>query len=545
MDSSASAEARLDTDLGPYHIDAVIGRGGMGVVYLAEQPSLGRNVALKILPPELAEDTDFRARFIRESKMAAAIDDPNILPIHEAGEIDGVLFIAMRYVEGTDLEERLKSGALQPDLAVHLLGQVASALDAAHGRGLIHRDVKPANILIATGPRDDRGEHAYLADFGLTKSRSIDTSLTRAGTLLGTLDYMAPEQLEGRELDGAADQYALAAIAFRALTGQLPFARDSEVALITAHLTEPPPSASALEPRLPTAVDAVIRRGMAKAAGDRYPTCAALVGDLRRALDTKGVAGDVERDRGERRWKLIALVGSGFLALVAIAAWLGEVGAADQATPSPSSALATSPAAATGAPSAATGAPAGSATAVAFPDPNEEALLALLTPELRADCERGSYAAVSGDTPTAPGGPGQPGPIGAAPAAPRAVPVASLSCPQIAASGANLLLIRDFGASTNLGKGGFTVAGAIGAVAGRQGAAGGICDKDTTRVNGRWERAGIDSGAIVCFTDAATGDAVIYWSYEDDAILVRAVNQRGDTAALYDYFLETARFIAP
>jgi serine/threonine-protein kinase len=538
MGSSTSADARLGTDLGPYHIEAVIGRGGMGVVYLAEQPSLGRKVALKILPPELAEDIDFRARFIRESKMAAAIDDPNILPIHEAGEIDGVLFIAMRYVEGSDLEARLKSGALPPDEAVHLLGQVASALDAAHARGLIHRDVKPANILIAHAPGDDRGEHAYLADFGLTKSRGVDTSLTRAGTLLGTLDYMAPEQLEGRELDGAADQYALAAIAFQALTGQLPFARDSEVALITAHLSAPPPSASALEPGLPTAVDAIIARGMAKAPGGRYPTCAAFVGGLRRALETKGVDGDVERTRGERRWKLIALVGSGFLALVAIVAWLGEVGATDEATPSPSSAPATSP-------SAATGAPVGSAAAVAFPDPNEAALLALLTPELRADCERGSYAAVSGDVPSAPGGPAQPGPIGAAPAAPRAVPVASLSCPQIATSGANQLLIRDFGAATNQGKGGFTVAGAIGAVAGKQGAAGGICDKDTTRVNGRWDRAGIDSGAIVCFTDAATGDAVIYWSYEDDAILVRAVNQRGDTAALYDYFLETARFIAP
>ncbi len=171
--------------------------------------------------------------------------------------------------------------------------------------------------------------------------------------------------------------------------------------------------------------------------------------------------------------------------------------------------------------------------------------LALLTPELQAACERGPYAAVSVDVPSAPGGPPQPGPVGAAPAVPRAVPVASLSCPQIATSGANLLQIRDFGASTNQGKVGFTVEGAISAVAGKQGAAGGICGKDTTRVNGRWDRAGIDSGAIVCFTDAATGDAVIYWSYEDDAILVRAVNQRGDTAALYDYFTTTKRLIAP
>ncbi len=299
MGSSPTTDARVGADLGPYHIEAIIGRGGMGVVYLAEQPSLGRKVALKILPPELAEDADFRARFIRESKMAAAIDDPNILPIHEAGEIDGVLFIAMRYVEGTDLEARLKSGALPPDRAVHLLGQVASALDAAHARGLIHRDVKPANILIANALGDDRGEHAYLADFGLTKSRGVDTSLTRAGTLLGTLDYMAPEQLEGRELDGAADQYALAAIAFRALTGRLPFARDSEVALITAHLNEPPPSASAVEPTLPGDIDAVIARGMAKAPGDRYPSCAAFVSIFARPSRHPPRRLDVGQARGD------------------------------------------------------------------------------------------------------------------------------------------------------------------------------------------------------------------------------------------------------
>ncbi len=165
--TAPSPDPRIGTDLGPYRIERVIGRGGMGVVYLAEQPSLGRKVALKILPPELAEDADFRARFISESKMAAAIDDPNILPIHEAGEIDGVLFIAMRYVEGSDLEQRLRAGAIEPREVIHLLSQVASALDAAHARGLIHRDVKPANILVAASPGDGRGEHAYLADFGL------------------------------------------------------------------------------------------------------------------------------------------------------------------------------------------------------------------------------------------------------------------------------------------------------------------------------------------------------------------------------------------
>ena len=531
-------DPRIGTDLGPYRIEAVIGRGGMGVVYLAEQPSLGRKVALKILPPELAGDADFRARFERESKMAAAIDDPNILPIHEAGEIDGVLFIAMRYVEGTDLEQRLHDGAIAPDQVVHLLGQVASALDAAHARGLIHRDVKPANILIAAAPGDDRGEHAYLADFGLTKSRGIDTSLTRAGTLVGTLDYMAPEQLEGRDLDGAADQYALAAIAFRALTGRLPFARDSEVALITAHLKDPPPSANALMPGLPSGVDAVIARGMAKAPGDRYPTCTAFMADLRSALGMGADGGDDSDERRlVKRWTLIAVVGSGILAVAGIIGWLDAVGGMSDATPSvpPTEATAPSLAAAT---------PGASPTLGVYPNQAEAALLAILTAPLRDACERGSYAAVQGDAPNA-GVPGLPGAGGALGAAARALPLASLSCTQTAASGANLLQIKDFGDATNLGKTGFTAEAAVSAVAARQGTTGGTCSRDVTRVNGRWERSGVDAGAIVCFIDIPTGDAVIYWSYEDDAILVRAVNQRGDTAALYDYFLETARFIAP
>jgi serine/threonine-protein kinase len=537
--TASSADPRIGTDLGPYRIEAVIGRGGMGVVYLAEQPSLGRKVALKILPPELAEDADFRARFIRESRMAAAIDDPNILPIHEAGEIAGVLFIAMRYVEGTDLEQRLRGGALPADQVVHLLGQVASALDAAHARGLIHRDVKPANILIAGALGDDRGEHAYLADFGLTKSRGGETDLTRAGSLLGTLDYMAPEQLEGRELDGMADQYALAAIAFRALTHRLPFPRDSDVAVITAHLHEPPPSASALAPDLPGEVDAVITRGMAKAPGDRYGSCGEFMAELRRALDPATGRRPTEVEPGRvHPWTLIAVVGSAALALIAVFTWF--VGLGDPGGSAPSSA--SSQAAAI---SPATQGPAASPTDRAFPDPAERALLALLPPALAAECERGSYAASSGDVPSAPGGPVQPGPIGAAPAASEAAPVASLSCPLTAASGANLIQVKDFGNATNLGKHGFTTEGAVSGVAARQGTTGGECSRDVTRVNGRWQRSGVDAGAIVCFIDIPTGDAVIYWSYEDDAILVRAVNQRGDVAALYDYFLETARFIAP
>ncbi len=277
-------DPRVGTDLGPYRIEAVIGRGGMGVVYRAEQARLGRKVALKIVSPEVASDPNARARFLRESQMAAAIDHPNILPIHEADEVHGVLFIAMRLVEGTDLAARLRDGALSPPAAIAILAQVASALDAAHARGLVHRDVKPANILLAPGLGADQGDHVYLTDFGLTKRGGADSSLTAVGGFAGTLDYIAPEQVDGRDLDGRADQYSLACMAFECLTGHLPFARDTDIAIAMAHLKDPPPSAASLKPELSSAIDEVLARGLAKAREDRYPTCMAFAGDLRDAL---------------------------------------------------------------------------------------------------------------------------------------------------------------------------------------------------------------------------------------------------------------------
>ena len=281
-------DPRLGTELGPYRIEAVIGRGGMGVVYLAEQARLGRKVALKIVSPEFSDDPKARARFLRESQMAAAIDHPNILPIYEADEADGVLFIAMRLVEGTDLAARLAAGPLDARAAAAILAQVAGALDAAHARGLVHRDVKPANILLSLGAGADQGDHAYLTDFGLTKRGGSDTSLTAAGGFAGTLAYIAPEQVDGREIDGRADQYSLACMAFECLTGQVPFVRETDIATAMAHIKDPPPSALALQPALPAAVDAVLARGMAKAPDDRYPTCGAFMADLRGALGLTG-----------------------------------------------------------------------------------------------------------------------------------------------------------------------------------------------------------------------------------------------------------------
>jgi serine/threonine protein kinase len=241
---TARPDPRVGSDLGPYRIEALIGRGGMGVVYLATHAGLDRKVALKLLAPDYADDDAFRARFLRESRMAAAIDHPNIIPIYEAGEVEGTYFLAMRYVAGTDLETRLRGGPLEPKEAVHLLGQLASALDAAHEQGLIHRDVKPANVLLAAGRGVERVDHAYLTDFGLTKHRGSQSGLTQGGAFMGTLTYIAPEQIEGKPVDGRTDEYGLACVAFECLTGRVPFARDTDIAIAMAHLRDGPPSAT-------------------------------------------------------------------------------------------------------------------------------------------------------------------------------------------------------------------------------------------------------------------------------------------------------------
>ena len=277
-------DPRVGSDLGPYRIEQVLGRGGMGVVYLATQASLGRKVALKVLAPNLVDEERSASGSSASRRWRLPIDHPNILPIYEAGAVDGVYFLAMRYVEGTDLEGRLRGGPLSPLSTIQLLAQVASALDAAGEVGLVHRDVKPANILIASGKGIERADHAYLTDFGLTKHRGSQTGLTQSGAFMGTLDYIAPEQVEGREVDGRTDQYSLACVAFHCLTGQTPFPRDTDIAIAMAHLHDRPPSASGLRPEVAEATDAVLARGMAKKPDERFPTSEAFVGALRQAL---------------------------------------------------------------------------------------------------------------------------------------------------------------------------------------------------------------------------------------------------------------------
>ncbi|MEV7382293.1 serine/threonine-protein kinase [Streptomyces lydicus] len=267
-----------------YLLQDEIGRGGMAVVYRAEDLRLGRTVAVKLLAPELARNDTFRKRFTHESRVAAAIDHPHIVPVFEAGETEGMLYIAMRYVQGRDLAALLdRDGPLPLETACRIALQVASALDAAHAHDLVHRDVKPGNILVAEGTDSDRPEHVYLTDFGLTKKSLSLTGFTSVGQFVGTLDYVAPEQISGRPVDGRCDVYSLACVLFEMLTGGPPFRRDDDMALLWAHQYDPPPAVTGLRPDLPPAVDAVFAQSLAKAPADRYETCRGFVAAVRAA----------------------------------------------------------------------------------------------------------------------------------------------------------------------------------------------------------------------------------------------------------------------
>jgi hypothetical protein len=266
-----------------YRLEEKIGQGGMAVVFRARDERLGRLVALKILAPVLAADEAFQRRFIRESQAAAAVDDPHIIPVFEAGEADGVLFIAMRYVPGGDAGSLVhRAGPMPPGRAAAIISSVASALDAAHAVGLLHRDVKPANMLVDILP--GRPDHVYLSDFGLSKGAVPSAPMTGTGQVLGTLDYIAPEQIEGKPVDGRADQYALACAAFELLTGAPPFRRDEAMAVMYAQLSQPPPRLTSRRPDLLAAADGVLAKALAKAPADRYASCGEFADALRGAF---------------------------------------------------------------------------------------------------------------------------------------------------------------------------------------------------------------------------------------------------------------------
>ncbi len=267
-----------------YRLEEQIGSGGMAVVYRAHDLRLERRVALKILAPGLARDQAFRQRFLEESRAAAAVDHPNIITIFEAGEAHGVLFIAMRYVQGGDLRTLIdRAGTLSAVRVARIVAQLASALEAAHARGLVHRDVKPTNVLLDEAAGSDQRDHVYLSDFGLSKQSLAAADLTSAGQFLGTVDYVAPEQIEGRPVDGRADLYALACATFEMLCGAPPFDRDQGLAVLWAQLSDPPPALTARRPDLPPAVDEVFVKALAKSPSDRYATCHDFAAALRAA----------------------------------------------------------------------------------------------------------------------------------------------------------------------------------------------------------------------------------------------------------------------
>jgi hypothetical protein len=308
--STRSIQPDIGTDFVGYRIEELIGRGGMGVVYRAYDLRLKRTVALKLVAPERALDERFRARFERETELAMTLEHPNVVPIYDAGEVDGRLYLAMRLVDGSDLRTLLRAegGSLSPERAFAICRQVGSALDAAHAKGLVHRDVKPSNVLVAA---DD---HVYVADLGLGRrvAESADDEP------LGTPAYLAPEQIEGLPVDARTDIYALGCLFFECLTGAPPFARDSKLALAWAHLEEEPPRASASNADLPPAIDDVLARALAKEPADRYASCGDLMRDAQQALG-------LGRGADPRRRRLLLVAALVLAVLLAAAITAGAV----------------------------------------------------------------------------------------------------------------------------------------------------------------------------------------------------------------------------
>ena len=292
MMADTTTDPHLGRVVAGYRIEERIGRGGMGLVYRAEHLKLRRRAAIKIIAPELAETEGFHERFNREARIAAALQHPNIVTVYDAGEADGLLYLAMQYIDGSDLSTVLRSQRrLRPYRAIDVCRQVAAALDAAHSQGLIHRDIKPANVLI-------EGRTAFLTDFGLTKRiEGTQTQLTQAGDVVGTIHYVAPEQIEGGRVDARTDIYSLGCLVYHCLSGELPFARDSDVAVIYAHLSEEPPRLTSVRPELPAGLDAVIAKALEKAPERRFQTCADLMSAARAVIDAAGPLADTATPR--------------------------------------------------------------------------------------------------------------------------------------------------------------------------------------------------------------------------------------------------------
>jgi serine/threonine-protein kinase len=370
-------ELAPDTQIAGYRIEDLLGRGGMSTVYLAEDLRLHRRIALKILSPELAQHPGFRERFVRESQIAAGIEHPGIVPIYEAGDADGVLYIAMRYVRGTDLGRLLSErGPLEPDRAVRIVSSVAEALDAAHAEGLVHRDVKPGNILIVEAAGSRGRDLVYLSDFGLTKRLEGESgALTRTGQFVGTVDYVAPEQIEDKPIDGRTDVYSLGCVLFESLTGKAPHARETEVATLYAHLSDDVPRLEDERPDLPPALGAAVAGAIAKRPADRYASCGELAAAASEAIAPPGAIAPPPARR-----RPAALIGAGALAIGVAAIVALSLGGSGTPAAGP---------AASGTPSASASPTAAPAFAILDRAPNadEQRLLELVPETIRGTCE--------------------------------------------------------------------------------------------------------------------------------------------------------------
>jgi serine/threonine protein kinase len=335
----------VGTEIAGYTVESALGRGAMGVVYVARQRTPDRKVALKLISPAFATDDRFRRRFLREATAAAAIEHPHILPVYDAGESDGTLYMAMRLVDGQELRDTLQDSAgLSIDRAVGIVQQVGSALDAAHARGLIHRDVKPGNILVGRQADADEPDFCYLTDFGVsTWTSSTAATITATGQMVGTANYIAPEQIEGGRVDGRADIYSLGCVLFECLTGRPPFAGRAPAAILYAHIHEQPPRLGTIRPDLPPAVERVVDRALRKAPVERYASCRDLTHDLR--ASTAGTTATSVRTaarplaswtpRGRRRVWITGAVAAAALVLAG-ATWVGVARNGNGAGPSTS-----------------------------------------------------------------------------------------------------------------------------------------------------------------------------------------------------------------
>jgi hypothetical protein len=328
--------ARVGTEVAGYWVEALLARSAMSAVYRAEHPRLGTKVALKLLSADLSANEAFRERFLRESRIAASLNHPSVATIYDAGEWDGELFIAMQYVEGSDLAGVVRSeGPLSLERTLWVVSQVGDALDAAHARGLIHRDVKPANILVESRGGNAATDRAYLSDFGVAKRFESRAGLTAPGDLVGTVDYIAPEQIEGKRVDGRVDIYSLGCVVFECLSGSPPYDKDTEAAVLWAHMHEEPPALRARRPELPADVDRVVSTALAKSPDDRFTTCREMISALAATASsdeaedaprTGDAVATVVRARPQRR--SIASSRLGWLPLAALGAALLALGAA-------------------------------------------------------------------------------------------------------------------------------------------------------------------------------------------------------------------------